>query len=211
MLRGSLDSEAAHASLLLRNAGDAHTLRFVYRSDGGARSRTRVISDVLDDWVRLERRGNDLIASSSVDGIIWIERESTNFALPQLLFAGIALTAADTQGELNTAFVEVSNIELSLPPGVFRRGDCDGTVEANVTDALFLLGSVFSGEGTLPCRAACDVDGDGGSVGVVDAVYLVRFLFLGGATPVPPFPSCGKLTPRDERLGCEEFPAECSP
>ena len=91
------------------------------------------------------------------------------------------------------------------------RGDCDGAGDGmTVTDAVFLVNFNFLGRAQPPCLAACDVDGDGVVRGVLtDVIYHLNFLFRGGPPPVPPFPGCTPLGPRDEEVGCERDQPDC--
>ncbi|HLU46440.1 MAG TPA: FG-GAP-like repeat-containing protein, partial [Planctomycetota bacterium] len=59
-------------------------------------------------------------------------------------------------------------------------GNLDGGV--NVSDAVAVLGFLFSG-GSLPCPAAAEVNGDD-TLNLSDPVYLLGYLFLGGSPPV---------------------------
>lgn len=84
-------------------------------------------------------------------------------------------------------------------------GDCDQNGALEITDAICILGVLFRGtpEG-FPCgdgaadhpgNLALLAGGDAGRVGIAEAVYLLRFLFLGG----PPLPLA---VPGEERWGC---------
>ena len=53
---------------------------------------------------------------------------------------------------------------------------------------------------------AADVD-DSGSVDLTDAVYLLNYLFIGGAAPAEPV-ACG-LDPTGDNLSCETVPEAC--
>ncbi len=75
---------------------------------------------------------------------------------------------------------------------------------------MFLLTLNFAGGFSAPCRAACDVNGDGTTGGVTDAVALLGYSFLRGPAPVAPFPECGPgELATDSVLGCEQ-PNVCS-
>jgi hypothetical protein len=71
----------------------------------------------------------------------------------------------------------------------WSRGDtnCDG--DHNLTDSVVLLNRLFTGAGELCCEVAADADGDQ-VVQVTDAIFLLDFLFRGGATPSAPYPDC---------------------
>ncbi len=75
-------------------------------------------------------------------------------------------------------------LEVSAPVE-FLRGDAndDGFVEGPLR----------------PCLSAADVNGDGG-IDAADPIFLLSFIFVGGATPPAPHPGCGLMdgqTPAD--------------
>jgi len=90
----------------------------------------------------------------------------------------------------------------------FIRGDCNSDGELAISDAIFLLSSLFTGGRDPGCMAACDGNGDGG-VEISDPIYLLSFLFLGGPAPDAPHPACGEGGAADDALGCETVPPAC--
>jgi hypothetical protein len=113
-----------------------------------------------------------------------------------------------TPGAMNDVF-EPSVAECGAEEASFLRGDCDADGDISISDPVRLLFANF-GSAPFPCRAACDANGDGGTGGVSDAVYTLRFLFRSGPPPVPPFPACGAPTlATDPGLGCETPPESC--
>lgn len=88
----------------------------------------------------------------------------------------------------------------------FIRGDIDPNGIVEVTDAVALLNRMFGvTPGGYLCERAADVN-DSNVVDVSDAVILLTYLFLGGAEPAAPFPSCGPDTTPD-LLSCEIYDA----
>lgn len=83
----------------------------------------------------------------------------------------------------------------------FRRGDCDGSAELDLTDAVYLLGNLFLGGAPPGCPDACDSD-DSGELDLTDAVNLLGHLFLGGPAPPPPFPGPGEDPTGDQLAEC---------
>lgn len=62
-------------------------------------------------------------------------------------------------------------------------GDVNGDWDANVADAVYLIGYIFKG-GIEPADPAWRADANAdGMIDVGDAVYLIRFVFLGGPSP----------------------------
>lgn len=86
---------------------------------------------------------------------------------------------------------------VPLPEGSFIRGDAnrDGTVD--VADAVSGILWLFATFAESDCLDGLDVD-DSGAIDISDPVHLLRYLFLGGAPPAPPFPEPGlDPTPED--------------
>lgn len=114
-----------------------------------------------------------------------------------------------TPGESNDpVLVSLDATCVDLGPR-FLRGDADSSGLLDIGDPLRLLLANFRGA-ELPCAAAADVNGDGDVGGTSDAVYLLHYLFRGGADPVGPFPDCGYgELESDAGLGCETSSPAC--
>ncbi|MEM7164862.1 MAG: hypothetical protein AAF581_05320 [Planctomycetota bacterium] len=95
-------------------------------------------------------------------------------------------------------FLDLQDITVTLDPLVtldFVRGDCNDTGSVNIADPIWLINGYLAlplqgPEG--PCEEACDANSDG-TINVADVSYLFSFLFLSGAAPAAPFPSCAPL------------------
>ena len=81
----------------------------------------------------------------------------------------------------------------------FLRGDANGDVVVNLTDAITGLRFLFGGE-SLACEDAVDIDDDG-NVNLSDVVRLLDYLFHAGEAPAAPFPERG-ADPTGDGLGC---------
>ncbi len=81
----------------------------------------------------------------------------------------------------------------------FLRGDANGDLEVNLTDAIAGLRSLFGGD-SLACEDAVDIDDDG-NVNLSDVVRLLEYLFRSGDAPAAPFPASG-VDPTGDGLGC---------
>ena len=85
----------------------------------------------------------------------------------------------------------------------FLRGDANGDLAVNISDAVFTLAYLFLG-GTEPaCPDAADAD-DSGKIELTDAVFTLSFLFSGGgARPLPPpYPDRGRDAQPDDLQPC---------
>lgn len=89
----------------------------------------------------------------------------------------------------------------------FIRGDCniDGGVDIGDVSWILLLGWI---DGPPPaCEGACDADGDGVFNTLLEAVWLLSYLYTGGAAPPAPFPACGPDV--NTSLTCANY--DCDP
>jgi len=139
----------------------------------------------LDIDSSLLRQGENVLAAS-------IHNSSRNNAdLSFMLTLAPALLAESPCGE-----------EVVESPVLFRRGDVTVEGQADITDAVKILLSLFAGEFDLLCPDAADIDDDG-MILVTDAVRLLGYLFAGGEPLPAPGLECGEdLTP--DKLGdCE--------
>jgi hypothetical protein len=98
--------------------------------------------------------------------------------------------------------VELVDLDQAAGPS-FIRGDCDGSLQRDLTDAIFLLNHLFSAGGVPSCDDACDANDDGRK-DISDAGYILNFLFLGGTPPRPPDGACGP-DPTEDALECGSF------
>lgn len=111
----------------------------------------------------------------------------------------------DLQTELVNAMLSL--LGGTLPPGgvEFRRGDVNGDGGIDVSDAVFLLASLFvPGSPTSPCADAADTNDDG-TGDVSDAVFLLAALFVPGSADIPPPMDCG-TDPTMDPLDCGSSP-----
>jgi len=81
------------------------------------------------------------------------------------------------------------------------RGDVEVNGELNLSDAIASLQYQFTG-GQVDCLAAVDANGDAG-IDISDPVYVLLFLFAGGAAPPPPFPECGPAGGSTGNMPCD--------
>ena len=87
--------------------------------------------------------------------------------------------------------------------GPFRRGDVNDDGQADISDALALLMTLFTHDRvSLPCQDAADANDDG-RLNLADPVQIIIYLFLGIQLPEPSW-ACG-LDPTADDLGCDSF------
>ena len=84
----------------------------------------------------------------------------------------------------------------------FIRGDVNGDSGIDISDAITVLGYLFTG-GSIDCEKAADSNDDG-AVNVADGIQILGYLFSGTGDPPAPFPDCGG-DPTPDSLGCESF------
>ena len=93
----------------------------------------------------------------------------------------------------------------------FRRGDVDNDSQVDIFDGVWIAQAILETGIPLTCMDAADTDDNGALEPIVDAIYLLNYLFLFGP-PVPapePFASgCGP-DPTDDNLPCESYLGEC--
>ncbi|MBI4583300.1 MAG: sulfatase-like hydrolase/transferase [Planctomycetes bacterium] len=206
MFRGSLEAGAPHASMLLRKTTTSRKWSFLYRETSGGNTRTSLSPNIaVDEWVKMERRGNLFVGSYSQDGTSWTELGRATIDMPEAILAGAAATATDTRGDFLTILATVCNLQVLKP--AFARGDCNGDGTADISDAISHLTSLFIGGDLSDCLEACDTNDDSAS-DVSDAIYLLEFLFTGGPAPEPPFPGCGPDPEPGGTLGCQRVKCE---
>ncbi len=101
----------------------------------------------------------------------------------------------------NDFFEDGTLSEWGLGFAGFVRGDANGDLKLDLSDAISLLQYLFL-RGEMPCLKAGDFNDDG-ALSITDAIASIRFSFHGGAAPPEPYPQAGEeLTP--DRLGCEQ-------
>lgn len=78
----------------------------------------------------------------------------------------------------------------SLSPGIFLRGDFDGSSSVDISDAVAFIGYLFLAGRPPNCFDAADANDDG-RLDIADPIFGLDFLFRGGVPPPPPFPLAG--------------------
>ena len=101
------------------------------------------------------------------------------------------------EGERGPALseIEVNGLVASaseIATATFRRGDsnCDGSL--NVTDAIVILGHLFTNSDDLCCEMSADTNGDN-TLNLTDTVYFLSYLFRSGGQIASPGTDCGTV------------------
>ncbi len=77
---------------------------------------------------------------------------------------------------------DTKDFTFRIEPQSFVKGDADGNGMVNISDAVYLIGYVFSGGSAPSPLLAGDADCNG-IITVSDAVYLISYIFSGGPAP----------------------------
>jgi hypothetical protein len=215
MVRTGLDANAVAGVTLLRDslAASPRRIRFSCRPEIGGNMPTgsqNIADGGAPFWVRLERRGDTLTGSYSLDGIAWTEAGTQDIdGLPATLLAGVAAcrgTSTAASGLQAMAAVAGNPEIVPLPAEArFRRGYSNGDGDRNIADAVFTLGYLFASDPAPTCMDAADANDDG-AVNIADAVALLSHLFASSGALPAPFDACG-ADPTADGLGCTSFPA----
>jgi hypothetical protein len=218
MFRTTADPDSPFAMMAIRpgeNAGDVKAF-FATRRTVAISVTNRAVNEdgeaiVLtppDCWLQVERRGADLIGSTSADGKSWKPFRPLTLSAPaETMLAGFAVTAGD-EAQRGTVAALVFCTAPSTGGPVFHRGDVDANGTLQLTDAVGALSYLFTGGAEPGCFDAADAD-DNGKLELTDAIRILGHLFLGAEAPAPPGPpseSCG-VDPTGEvpELTCIEY------
>ena len=126
--------------------------------------------------------------------------------IDEVRLSGVARVSVPPRGQAEELGFLISSECVDC--GGFLRVDCDGNgvVGGNSTDGVLLLDFGSRGGRAPPCSAACDAEANG-SIGITDALRILRYAFLGMADD--PFPECTWGDRQsDIDLGCET-PLDC--
>ncbi len=96
-----------------------------------------------------------------------------------------------------TSTKTVNLVPAGAPLPLFIRGDTNADGRVDISDGIWILGSLFYGTEQTACGPAADANNDG-SVNMADAMHVIYWRVQPGATPgnlfpapAAPFPSCG--------------------
>ena len=103
--------------------------------------------------------------------------------------------------------VSVTVACAGVPTAPFIRGDVTQDGRYTVSDGVAIAKAVFGQGAKLEliqkCMDSADADDDG-DVDTQDAIYLLSYLFTGGAAVPAPVGTCGQ-DPTDDELTCDEY------
>jgi PKD repeat protein len=213
MVRGgglhALDPLAPFGAAALRVSGTVAASqrgrsRLRFRESGGEDLETRNEVTLpgaglaaIESWLRIERRGSRVTASSSLDGSSWTELGQAEVELPgDNVLAGFYGAARDfaTPGVTFRPLRAVVSIGDPEPTGpLFHRGDPNASGTIDLSDAIAIFTHLFLGEAYPSCLESANANNDG-AIDISDGIHLLRWLFTGGPEPAPPGPTsapCG--------------------
>ncbi len=219
MLRESLDAGSRHVSMVIHQDGTSRPPRFLAVNRSGSTGSSSKVGDnaaLADAWVRVERRGEVFITSSSTDSESWKPIQTVILAnCPATVLGGVVAIGRDLR--LSSPFLAlnatVCDITTEKPGTYFHRGDPDSSGTTDISDGIAIFGFLFLGDPpTISCRESADANNDG-TIDISDGIYILSWLFIGGPEPASPGPTgmpCGldpdpPGSPGD--LGCEAYSA----
>ena len=162
MMRETLAASAAHTSLVVTGANG--TLFFQRATTGGVTSGPPAGGAGAPLWLRLERHGTAVTASSSTDGTTWTVVSTSTMATPTM-FIGLIVTSHDNT-QLATSVIDNVTVTTpaNQPPTVSLTAPADGSaykapatvvISASASDADGSIAGVdFYAGGTLLGSAA---------------------------------------------------------
>lgn len=135
----------------------AKNIRTMYRSrTGGSIGYTnnmlgvaavRVDQTSNKGWARIERSGQVITLSASLDGTNWYTMDTYTTTLPETAYVGFATDAAqDSMSLVRYNATEFSNISLDIKTVDIGSGDIDGDGDITVLDADAVLNYVLTPE-----------------------------------------------------------------
>lgn len=154
MIRESLTAGSRHAMAFTTPIPAGNGYGMVWRPTANAATQYAAgpnVNAAPNNWVRLQRQGDTIIAATSSDGTAWTELSRTSFsALPGTLYFGVALTAGDNVQYATAVFDEVQFTDN--PPVVAAGAPSSATVSRRL-----ILGGVGETGSTTGPVAATDV------------------------------------------------------
>jgi len=214
MMRDTLDPDSALAMVTVQGTNAGSQAVVLSRTSKGGRVVAKTVPGNFappNAFLRLERKGADVLTSISTDGTTWMELQTITLTAPaEKMRAGMVVTPSDRFLRDLTALALFCGTRFGdgSPPGkAFHRGDADDNGLLQLTDAVRILTFLFLGGEAPTCAEAADAD-DNGTLQLTDAVRILGFLFLGQpppATPGPPPEACGPDPQGSPDVGCELY------
>ncbi len=163
MIRSSLQANAAHALMV---ASPGKGFAFQRRpTSGGTSVHTAAGTGTAPAWLRLERRGQSVVASLSMNGTTWSTVGEATITLGTTAYVGVAVSS-HRSGVLASAVFE--SIDVTLPPALpagWNAGD---------------IGAVGTAGDATGNAGAFTVRGAGADVwGAADAFHFVHRTLAG--------------------------------
>ena len=84
---------------------------------------------------------------------------------------------------------------------LFIRGDANGDLKLDISDALTVFDVLFLGKGKIPCDDAADSNDDG-KLDITDGIKILGFLFTGDKLPPGTKPGQPQTDDTPDKLDC---------
>ncbi|HAK95384.1 MAG TPA: hypothetical protein DCM87_10360 [Planctomycetes bacterium] len=218
MVRSSMDPGAPFAAFFVQRYSTETRLMFRFRNDGVLSARSHGAT-TLPLWLKIDRRGGEIVASSSAEGDVWteVDRQVIAFGSDGPVLGGLAACGNDTGDPLKSFTplrAHVTGLAIAVAE-TFRRGDANASGALDIADAISVLGYLFgAAEDTSKAKVAQCLDAadanDDGATDIADAVKILGHLFA-DAGPLPaPFGECA-ADPTADKLDCGMFPPCAGP
>ena len=136
-------------------------------------------------------RGTNALARQRGDGVNYV-----------VLFNKRSTTGSSYATQIRVILDAAIESLVQTEFGLFVRGDSNGDGSIDVSDAVHILLTLFSGK-SRDCEDAQDVNDDG-NVDISDPVTLLNYLFRAMPHPTSPFPRTG-TDPTPDDLDCERL------
>jgi len=106
--------------------------------------------------------------------------------------------------EMADSFVFIdAKVSIGIDIATFLRGDTDGSLEVDQTDAIVLLNHLFIGGSPPHCYDAADANDDG-ELDISDPIAILESVFL-GTRQLPPPTGIPGADPTSDHMGCKVF------
>lgn len=157
----------------MENAAGTDGLQVAYNAAYLHNQLAILLGDPIPTWMDLHVNGGTIAPNSS--GSFWV------------YFDALEMVDSTCGGSLEISSNDPAQPLIDLPVtlrvgATYMAGDADNNQLVNISDAVYLIGYIFSGGPAPDPLEAGDADCSG-AVNISDAVYLINYVFSGGPAP----------------------------